>query len=161
MGESLFHAKEFFMHPITVALADSDPAKLAAYQKLLADDGEFTVVARASTARGMVSKANQLHPRILLININILSDDRVANTLNKLPHDTSTIVVALTDDINAEQLQLDLLGCGALGLLPSDTSKINLSKALHALDQGEAWVTRVLLGKFMDRVISQELSAKH
>jgi DNA-binding NarL/FixJ family response regulator len=55
------------MYPITVALADSDPAKLAAYQKLLNDDGEFAVVARASTARGMVSKVNQLNPRILLI----------------------------------------------------------------------------------------------
>jgi DNA-binding NarL/FixJ family response regulator len=149
------------MHPITVALADSDPTKLAAYQKLLDGDGEFSVVARASTARGAMSKVNRLHPRILLININILSDDKIENVLNQLPHDDSTIVVALTDDVNAEHLQLDLLGNGARGLLSREVAQNNLSKALHAVDQGEAWVTRVMLGKFMDRVIAQELSSKH
>jgi DNA-binding NarL/FixJ family response regulator len=149
------------MHPITVALADSDPTKLAAYQKLLDDDGEFSVVARASTARGAMSKVNRLHPRILLININILSNNKTIDVLAQLPHDDSTIVVALTDDVNAEHLQLDLLGSGARGLLSHEVAQNNLSKALHAVDQGEAWVTRVMLGKFMDRVIAQELDSKH
>jgi DNA-binding NarL/FixJ family response regulator len=80
---------------------------------------------------------------------------------SQLPHDDSTIVVALIDDVNAENLQLDILSGGARGLLPRDLSKTNLPKALHAVDQGEAWVTRVMLGKFMDRVVAQELSAKH
>jgi DNA-binding NarL/FixJ family response regulator len=149
------------MHPITVALADSDPTKLAAYQRLLDDDGEFSVVARASTARGAVSNVNRLHPRILLININILSSNKTVDVLAQLPHDDSTIVVALTDDANAEHLQLDLLGNGARGLLSREVAQNNLPKALHAVDQGEAWVTRVLLGKFMDRVIAQELDSKH
>jgi DNA-binding NarL/FixJ family response regulator len=149
------------MHPITVALAESDPTKLAAYQRLLDDDGEFSVVARASTARGAVSNVNRLHPRILLININILSSNKTVDVLAQLPHDDSTIVVALTDDANAEHLQLDLLGNGARGLLSREVAQNNLPKALHAVDQGEAWVTRVLLGKFMDRVMAQELDSKH
>jgi DNA-binding NarL/FixJ family response regulator len=153
--------KDFSMLPITVALADRDPAKLVAYQKLLDDAGEFAVVARASTARGMATKVKQLNPRILLININILSNNNIVDMVSQFKQDASTIVVALTDDVNAENLQLDILSGGARGLLSRDLSKTNLSKALHALDQGEAWVTRVLLGKFMDRVIAQELGSAH
>ncbi len=149
------------MHPITVALADGDPAKLAAYQKLLDDDGEFTVVSRASTVRGAASKLKQLNPRILLININILSSKNVADVVHQFNRDASTIVVAVTDEVNAEHLQLDLLGGGARGLLSQDFAKTHLTKALHALDQGEAWVTRALLGKFMDRVVERELATEH
>jgi two-component system, NarL family, nitrate/nitrite response regulator NarL len=156
-----FTLKGLSMHPITVALADSDPIKLAAYQKLLNDDREFSVVARASTARGAAIKVKQLNPRILLININILSSENIVNVVNQFKQDASTIVVALTDDVNAENLQLDILSGGARGLLSRDLAKTNLPKALHALNQGEAWVTRILLGKFMDRVVAQELSSTH
>jgi DNA-binding NarL/FixJ family response regulator len=149
------------MPPITVALADSDPTKLAAYQKLLDDDGEFAVVARASTVSGAATKVKQLNPRILLINMNIFANENIAEVVSQFKQDASTIVVALTDDVNAENLQLDILSGGARGLLSHDLSKTNLPKALHALDQGEAWVTRVLLGKFMDRVIAQELDSRH
>ncbi len=102
-----------------------------------------------------VARVRRLKPRVLFANIKQAIEDDYALLESLRRECPQTLVVLLTDDPDHQEDQvMQALASGARGYLDikSDTFNVNLSKAVHVVDRGEAWVPRKMLGKIMSQV---------
>ena len=47
-----------------------------------------------------------------------------------------------------------MLASGARGFIPNNSDLLNLSKIVKAIDRGEAWISRKMIGKIMQEIVS-------
>jgi DNA-binding NarL/FixJ family response regulator len=105
----------------------------------------------------IVARIERMKPRILLVNIQIQQlYDGFCNLLSSLRRQCPETLVVLLIDEKAikENLLLNALANGARGFF--DNSMVNtpsFSKMIKAVDQGEAWVSRKLLGEMMNEIL--------
>ncbi len=169
------------MQTITIAVVDASQEKRVELERVLQQDkdkhaievltdatvataGFKGIVERRLKSRSdlsfvenMVARIKRMKPRILLVNIQIqqLFDD-FCNLLSALHRQCpDTLVVIIIDDKTIEKnLLLNALASGVRGFL--DTNMLNtpgFSKMIKAVDQGEAWVSRQLLGEVMNKIL--------
>ncbi len=169
------------MQTITIAVVDASQEKRVEMERFLQQDKDKHAIevltdATVTTAgyngvterrlksrsglsfvENMVARIERMKPRILLVNIQVqqLFDD-FCNLLSALRRQCpDTLVVLLIDEKTIEKkLLLNALASGARGFL--DTKMVNtpgFSKMIKAVDQGEAWVSRKLLGEIMNKIL--------
>lgn len=160
------------MQPITVAVFDQNVGRRAKFEHLLqgeqsiklllnpkSNEGDMIKNRRLiprtniSPAEDMVAGIRRLNPRILFVNIKQCIEEDCAMLMSLRRECPQTLVVLLADESVQEENQvLHALASGARGYLNFEAESLHLSKAVHVIDRGEAWVPRKMLGKIIDQV---------
>ncbi len=160
------------MQPITVAIVDVNLEKRAQLEQFLQRDeksikvlvdiksnhkrvGERRIKSRKHLALidDVVARVNRLKPRVLLANTHQLSGVCYELLIALRRNCPDTLVVLLVEKSVEENQALKALANGARGFLDCSSDFLNFSKAIFAVDQGEAWVPRKILGKAMDKIL--------
>lgn len=102
-----------------------------------------------------VARIKRLKPLVLLVNLNLCTDEDYALLLSLRRECPDTLMVFLADDSVHESKILKVLEIGARGYLKYETVQFHLSGAIQAVGRGEAWVPRKMLGNIMDHMLNQ------
>ena len=161
------------MQPITVAIADEDAGRRARFERSLQGEQGIRVLTNVKTSEvgitrnrrrtpranttaidDMIARTRRLNPRILLANLKQCTEADGAMLVSLRHECPETLVVLLADESDQQEEQImQALARGARGYLNFKADPILVSKALHVIDRGEAWVPRKMLGKIMDQVL--------
>jgi DNA-binding NarL/FixJ family response regulator len=141
------------MRRITVVVADTEPAGRAVCESVLRHEEDILIVAHAGQHEDAVVAAVELRPRILLCRLRLAATtgySLLATLRQKCP---ATLGVLWTDDTVEENQLIVALANGARGFLNRNDLRLQLPRAMRAIDGGEAWVPRKMLGRILDRLV--------
>src|SRR4249920_2405432 len=125
------------MKRIRVLIADDHPVVRTGLQGMLASQPDFELVGEATTGKEAVALAAQLHPDVVLMDLQMAELDGAAATAQIQAHQPKTPVLVLTTyDTNADILRA--IEAGATGYLLKDTPRDELFAAIRAVAQGKA-----------------------
>lgn len=161
------------MQAITVAITDEDGGRRAKFERSLQGEQGIEVLANTKTGESdmtgerrlipragitaiedVVARVRRLNPRILLANLKQCTDADCAMLVSLRRECPGTLVVLLADESAQQEDQvMRALAKGARGYLNIEADPAHISKAVHVIDRGEAWVPRKMLGKIMDQVL--------
>ena len=65
-----------------------------------------------------------------------------------------TQAILIINEAVEENYLLETLACGARGFITDNLDSLNFSKVIDAINRGEAWVSRKLVGKIMHQIVS-------
>lgn len=141
------------MQAITVAIADDDGEERAKYEHALQGAQGIRVLTEISTDESDITRIRRLNPRVLLVSLKEATDADCA-MLNSLRGKCPEMRVILFTDASViqEDQVMQALAKGAHGYLNLEAGPAHISKAIHVINQGEAWVPRSMLGKVMDQI---------
>lgn len=165
------------IQPVTVAIADADRDRRAGYERLLQDEIGITLLTNATSSNEVsddhafvdrrlkprtdvtaneneVARIKRLKPLVLLVNLNLCTDDDYALLLSLRRDCPEALIVLLADDSIHESQILQALEIGARGYLKHETIQLHLSMAIRVVSRGEAWVPRKMLGSIMDHILN-------
>lgn len=165
------------MQPVTVAIADTDCDRRGRRERFLQSELGIKLLTNAApsseagnnTARtnrrvkprtnisaieNEVARIKRLNPLVLLVNINLCTDDDYALILSLRRECPDALMVLLADDSVHEDQMLKILEIGARGYLKNETIQLYLSKAIQVIAGGEAWVPRKMLGNIMSHMLN-------
>jgi len=165
------------MQNVTVAIADVNRDRRAAYERLLHGEDGITLLSNAGSSNGdrndhafvnrrakqrtdilayenEVARIKRLKPCVMLVNLDLSEDEGHALLLSLRSECPETHIVLLTDDFVQESKLIQALEIGARGYLSNDSVELYLSRAVQVVARGEAWVPRKMLGNIMDRVLN-------
>ena len=138
------------MPPLTVVIADAERTTRAACRRGLLSEKRIGVVREARNAMETIAAAD-LKPRILLLSLTALGGHGVSLLPIIRGKSPSTRVLLLTGRASEARI-LDALSHGAQGYLPRKILPDMLVRAVLAVDAGEAWVPRKMVGKIIERL---------
>lgn len=142
------------MRAITVAIVDDDSEKRARCEYALQGAQGIRVLTDVATSESNITKILRLNPRVLFVSLKESIDADCA-MLNSLRSERPEMrVILLADESAAQEKQImQALAKGAHGYLNLETGTVHISKAVHVINRGEAWVPRRMLGKIMNQIL--------
>ncbi|MBU0621592.1 MAG: DNA-binding response regulator [Gammaproteobacteria bacterium] len=166
------------MQSITVAIADVDCGRRAKYERLLlgedgikllsnvevndgGKEGLESGIARSRQNLGglkyeiEVDRIKRLNPVVTLVKVDMDVDEDQALFLSLRSECPEARIVLLADDAIQESRIIQALEIGARGYLKNEAVEHNLTRAVHAVGRGEAWVPRKMLGRILDRMLNK------
>lgn len=141
------------MHSISVVIADADRARHVECERLLLQEPDLTLVAQVSRWEDVFPIVTRYRPRVLVLSLSLWCEsggDPLSALHSQCPE---TIVLLLPADASQEDQVLRALASGARGYLTCEAIHLHLAKAVHSVDQGEAWVPRKMLGKMVENAL--------
>jgi len=164
------------MQSVSVAIADTDRDRRVVYEHLL--QGEFGISlltddassyeagdlrailnrrlkprSNVTACENEVARIKRLKPLVLLVNLNMCTDDDYALLLSLRRECPESLMVLLTDDSVQDEKILQCLEIGVRGYLKNQAVQFHLSMAIQVVGCGEAWVSRKMLGNIMDHML--------
>jgi len=139
------------MSPITVLISDHDGARRAACVRLLQAEKGIRLAGRARSGLEDLSSLAKLKPRILLISLNLFKENEIADIYFLRQISPQTKVILLTRR-GPETRILKALSYGARGYIEEKFLETFLAKAVRHVDAGEAWVSRKMVAKIIERL---------
>lgn len=138
------------MERITVAIATHNDAGLAQCKRTLRRDGDITVLQQAANGEDLVARTRRLQPRILLLSVDLCTDDECSLLQALRCECPETLVLLVAPQATGDDRLANALVTGARGYLEEENLEHQLRIAVHGVDRGEAWVTRRMLGRIME-----------
>ncbi len=142
------------MTPITVVVIDPNRPGVPGSATWLEEDQEIRVTARSSQLDESGDLCASHHPDILLVSTHCLRDSS-PDWLSHVHRQCAATRIVLTDDALTDDALVDCLGTGAVGWVEPGHESMT-GKAVHAVHLGEAWVSRKLARRLVDRLIERE-----
>ena len=150
-GTGLEWVKRGRMPSVTILIADSEKASRAAAARAIQSLRGMRVVGEARTGLEAVSLTGRLKPRVVLLDLN-LSSEFGASLISVLRRKSSRTRVILLVGRASETRMIEALSHGAVGCVAKKDMSRFLPEALEAVASGEAWMSRKLIPKIMDRL---------
>jgi DNA-binding NarL/FixJ family response regulator len=125
---------------------------------LFAYQDDFVVVGEASDANTAVSKVAEVHPDIVLMDIDMPGEDGIATTRRIKSEFPDVTVVMLTVHDATDKL-LEAIKAGAQGYLVKNIRSAELLEQLRGLKQGEAAITRRMAARILEEFQRGQASA--
>lgn len=136
---------------VSVLIADSDKAGRAAVTRVVQKLRGMRIVGEARTGLEAVSLTGRLKPRVVILDLN-LSSEFGASLISVLRRKSSRTRVILLAGKAPENRVIEALSHGAVGCVSKNSLARFLPEALEAVASGEAWMSRKLIPKIMDRL---------
>jgi DNA-binding NarL/FixJ family response regulator len=142
---------------IRIVLADDQTLVRAGFRSILSDEDDFEVVGEAANGADAVSRARELHPDVVLMDIRMPELDGLEATRRIVtdPRLAQVKVIILTT-FDLDDYVYGALRAGASGFLVKDTEPAELIHAVRVVARGDALiapsVTRRLIAEFAGRV---------
>jgi DNA-binding NarL/FixJ family response regulator len=125
---------------ITVVLADDHALVRRGLEKLLGADPDIEVIGTASDGREAIKLVAELHPDVVLMDLQMPEVDGVEATrtiVRESPEDYQPQVVVLTSFSDTERI-VAAIDAGAVGYLLKDTEPEDLLEGVRAAARGES-----------------------
>src|SRR5262245_37517736 len=116
---------------------------------LFAYQDDFLVVGEASDAATAVRKTAEVHPDLVLMDIDMPGEDGIATTRRIKSEFPDVTVVMLTVHDATDKL-LEAIKAGAQGYLVNNIRSAELLEQLRGLRQGEAAITRRMAARILE-----------
>jgi DNA-binding NarL/FixJ family response regulator len=139
------------MPVISIVIADRGRAGRAASRRLLEPEEDIRVVGEARSGLDAVAAVEKLKPSIMLLDLGLFDGDSTP-LLPVIRRKSPRTRVLLLSDSAPDSRTLEALSHGARGYLDKATLNIYLSRAVRAVNAGEAWVPRKMVAKIIDRL---------
>ncbi len=142
--------------PIRVVIADSHQLFRAGLGLLLSSEEGIALVGEAADGLETIEVVSTLQPDVVLLDITMPGIDGVGiirPIKQQSPATKPLMLTAARDD----DLILKALRAGAKGYLSKDTTVSHLTKAIQAVHEGELWVDRKLIARFVEQEVVAEL----
>jgi DNA-binding NarL/FixJ family response regulator len=136
---------------VSILIADSERASRTAATRVIQSLRGMRIVGEAQTGHEAVSAAAKLKPRIILLDLQ-LSSDFGATLISVLRRRSARSRVILLVGRASEDRIVEALSHGAVGCVTKKEIPRVLPKALEAVSSGEAWMSRKLVPKIVDRL---------
>ena len=144
---------------IRVLIVDDHDLFRAGLASLLGTRADVEVVAQASGGQMAVRLAAELHPDVILMDVQMPDIDGPEATRRILAREPSVRVVALTV-VSDDDGVAEVLAAGACGFLAKDTPVEGVHLAIRAAAQGVAWLApraaEVVLGRVQRDAVASE-----
>jgi DNA-binding NarL/FixJ family response regulator len=150
-GADLEWIKRGRMPSVTILIADSEKSSRAAATRAIQSLRGMRVVGEARTGLEAVSLTGRLKPRVVLLDLN-LSSEFGASLISVVRRKSSRTRVILLVGRASEARIIEALSHGAVGCVTKKDMPRFLPEALEAVASGEAWMSRKLIPKIMDRL---------
>ena len=142
------------MTPINVVVIDQNRPGAPDCTAWLDEDQDIRIAARSSQVDDTGALCASHHPDVLLVSTHCLRDTN-PGWLSDVHRQCATTRVILIDDALTDDALVDCLGTGARGWVEASDVPL-VGKAVHAVHLGEAWVSRKLARRLVDRLIERE-----
>jgi DNA-binding NarL/FixJ family response regulator len=149
-GGSLEWLKTPRLPVVSVLIADSSKAIRTACARILQSMRGIRLVGEATTGLQAVSATAKLRPRVALVDLE-LSSEFGPTLISILRRKSPRTRVILLVGRASEARVLEALSHGAVGALSKKDLRF-LPEALEAVASGEAWMSRKMIPKIMDRL---------
>lgn len=125
--------------PITVLLADDHSLVRRGFRRLLEDDESLKVVGEASTGVEAIRMAQELKPKVVVMDLSMPDLDGVQATREIVKHLPGTDVLVLS--MHAEDNYVrNALDAGAKGYLLKSAINVDLVGAIRAVAEGKRFI---------------------
>jgi len=136
---------------VNVLIADAEKASRNAATRVIQSMRGMRIVGEARTGHEAVSATARLKPRVVLLDLQ-LSSEFGASLISVLRRkSTRTRVILLVGRVSEERT-LEAFSHGAVGCVQKKHIARHLPEALEAVASGEAWMSRKLIPKIVDRL---------
>lgn len=136
---------------VNILIADRDRATRAAATRVIQSLRGMRIVGEAKSGLEAVSATARLKPRVVLLDLK-LSSEFGATLVSVLRRKSARTRVILLVGRAPEAKILEALSHGAVGCVTKKDLARFLPEALVAVSSGEAWMSRKLIPKIMDRL---------
>jgi len=124
---------------ITVVVADDHPIFRDGIQRLLASQGDISVLGEARDGTEALGLVRKTTPQILLLDLKMKGMDGIQVLQDLHRSKNSVSVILLTAEINDLQM-MEALRLGAKGVLMKDVDTAALLDGIRAVAAGERWI---------------------
>jgi DNA-binding NarL/FixJ family response regulator len=139
--------------PITILLADDHTIVRQGLAKVLEGEANVRVVGEARDGREAVSKAEQLKPDIVLMDISmpILNGIEATRQIKKNCRQTKVIILSMHSH---DRFIGELLSLGASGYLVKDSTGSDIIKAITAAMKGDVYLSPSISRRVIENFVS-------
>lgn len=124
---------------ITVLIADDHPIFRDGIQRLLASQGDISVLGEARNGTEALDLTRKTKPQILLLDLKMAGMDGIQVLRDLYGAKNTVSVILLTAEINDLQM-MEALRLGAKGVLMKDVDTQALLDGIRAVAAGERWI---------------------
>ncbi|MEV4902323.1 response regulator transcription factor [Citricoccus sp. NPDC055426] len=141
---------------VTVMIVDDQAMVRAGISMLLGPEEDLEVVGEADSGTEAVTRALQLRPDVVLMDVRMPGMDGVAATRALLAENGASpdrlIRVLIMTTFDDEDLVVDALRAGASGYLLKHASPTEVADAIRRVSQGDTWLDATAASRLVDRL---------
>jgi DNA-binding NarL/FixJ family response regulator len=141
-------------HRVRVLIADDDDLMRAGLRAVFSSDETIDVVGEAGDGRGAITRARELRPDVVLMDVRMPNLDGIAATRDVLAVSPELKVIILTT-FEQDDYIFGALRAGASGFLLKRTRPEDLIAAIHTVAAGDSLLSPSVTRKVIDRMAEQ------
>ena len=141
-------------HRVRVLIADDDDLMRAGLRAVFSSDETIDVVGEAGDGRGAITRARELRPDVVLMDVRMPNLDGIAATRDVLAVSPELKVIILTT-FEQDDYIFGALRAGASGFLLKRTRPEDLIAAIHTVAAGDSLLSPSVTRKVIDRMAKQ------
>jgi DNA-binding NarL/FixJ family response regulator len=141
-------------HKVRVLIVDDDDLMRAGLKAVFSSDETVDVVGEAGDGRTAITRARELRPDVVLMDVRMPNLDGIAATRDVLAVSPELKVIILTT-FEQDDYIFGALRAGASGFLLKRTSPEDLIAAIHTVAAGDSLLSPSVTRKVIDRMAEQ------
>ncbi len=136
--------------PIRIVIADDHPIVRQGLATVLSQEEDLEVVGQAGNGLEAVAQARELHPNVILMDLQMPEMDGV-EAIQKIKMEASDIGVIILTTYDSDDYIFRGIEAGARGYLLKDSPPEEVLKAIHTVHKGESLIEPRVASRLIDR----------
>lgn len=141
---------------IKVMLADDHVLMREGIRQLLEFDGSIEVIAEANDGEECIEKLKEVHPQILLLDINMPKKNGI-EVLEEIKKSNINVKVLILTVHNEIEYLLKSVDIGVNGYILKDSESVELKKAINVIISGESYIQPKLIPALNNRLVARNI----